>query len=409
MAEVAHSVSIARSARPARPHSGQGERVLRWSVALLGVGIAVWRILLGLAQATEDPVDAAEFVRATAPLEAVALARQALAEQPLDGRGYRVLAESRLDAAGAPDPALLATALQYAPRDAQARLLAALAAEAAGDPATAVRHLDRLLRVAPLASEALYPQLRADIESAGGLAALVRALRVHPPPPWRTGFLDYATRTATSPAALNRLFRALAAVAALPRLEASWWVQRLVALGDVAGAAAAWQVYRPQPAVRERVFDRDFAELQPIPVPFEWVASTGTGVEVAPTVGVAGVPGAVRVTFTGSRANFPLLTQLLQLPSATPLQLVWTDTLLDLQTPRGIHWTLRCASGLPADLLAAPAQRGNAAWQRHAVAFTVPNDCSAQWLRLELDARIAAESEAVGQYTVRGVGVQDAH
>ena len=100
MAEVAHSVSIARSARPARPHSGQGERVLRWSVALLGVGIAVWRILLGLAQATEDPVDAAEFVRATAPLEAVALARQALAEQPLDGRGYRVLAESRLDLQG---------------------------------------------------------------------------------------------------------------------------------------------------------------------------------------------------------------------------------------------------------------------------------------------------------------------
>jgi hypothetical protein len=32
----------------------------------------------------------------------------------------------------------------------------------------------------------------------------------------------------------------------------------------------------------------------------------------------------------------------------------------------------------------------------HAVAFDVPADCTAQWLTLELDARIAAETQAMG-------------
>jgi hypothetical protein len=40
--------------------------------------------------------------------------------------------------------------------------------------------------------------------------------------------------------------------------------------------------------------------------------------------------------------------------------------------------------------------RGSSPWQRHEQSFSVPAGCPAQWLQLELDARIPAEYYARG-------------
>ena len=47
-------------------------------------------------------------------------------------------------------------------------------------------------------------------------------------------------------------------------------------------------------------------------------------------------------------------------------------------------------------ILATEPSTGSSPWRTHAVAFDVPADCPAQWLTLELDARIAAETQAMG-------------
>lgn len=381
----------------------------RWGIGLLGLGFAVVRMLASTEQANEDAMGEVDSLRVTAPVDAALAARRALATDPLDGRAYRILAELKPNAASQPDPALLALALAYAPRDAETRLYAARAAMASGDDAAAARHLDRFLRVAPLASEAMYPTLRSQLASASGLHALAAVTGITPAPPWRAGFMAYEAQAATSTVELNQWFGAVQAIAPLSRTEVALWVQRLTDMGAYADASEAWQRYRPQAPGAPWVFDPDFAHLDPIALPFEWTATTGPGVETEGVAGEGGAPGALRVTFTGSRANFPVIAQVLQLPTETPLRLTWDDALDDLQTPRGLHWTLRCAEGASDDLLRMPGVKGSHDWQRRSVDVRVPSPCRAEWLRLELDARIPAESEAVGTVRVRNVRVDRAN
>jgi hypothetical protein len=67
-----------------------------------------------------------------------------------------------------------------------------------------------------------------------------------------------------------------------------------------------------------------------------------------------------------------------------------------LQAARGLRWTVICAEGAAGMILATDPSAGSSPWRQHTAAFDVPADCPAQWLTLELDARIAAETEAMG-------------
>ena len=91
---------------------------------------------------------------------AEALAKRALAANPLDGRAYRVLADVA-SARGDRErqQALIALAVQHAPRDIAARAWAAQIALERGDAAAAVAHYDRILRVAPRAQAEVFPVL----------------------------------------------------------------------------------------------------------------------------------------------------------------------------------------------------------------------------------------------------------
>jgi hypothetical protein len=88
--------------------------------------------------------------------------------------------------------------------------------------------------------------------------------------------------------------------------------------------------------------------------------------------------------------------QLLLLPPGTGYQLQWRSRLDGLQVARGLRWTLTCADGPAGTILASEPLAGYSPWRQHAAAFDVPPDCPAQWLILELDARIAAETQAMG-------------
>ena len=96
------------------------------------------------------------------------------------------------------------------------------------------------------------------------------------------------------------------------------------------------------------------------------------------------------------RSAFRDVRQLLLLPPGTGYQLRWRSRLDGLQAARGLRWTLTCADGPAGTILASEPSAGSSPWLQHAAAFDVPPDCPAQWLILELDARIAAETQAMG-------------
>ena len=59
-------------------------------------------------------------------------------------------------------------------------------------------------------------------------------------------------------------------------------------------------------------------------------------------------------------------------------------------------------------IMATEAERGSSPWEARNAVFRVPADCSAQWLVLELDARIPAETLASGTAWFDDVRVEPA-
>ena len=119
---------------------------------------------------------------------AEALARRQLQAAPVDGRGYRVLAQVAA-ARGQPDRAhtLFRIAARRAPRDVPARAWLAQYALEQGRPAEALTQIDAVLTLSPGAGRRIYPvlvQLAADPTFATVLADTL-AKR----PVWRNGML----------------------------------------------------------------------------------------------------------------------------------------------------------------------------------------------------------------------------
>jgi hypothetical protein len=138
-----------------------------------------------------------------------------------------------------------------------------------------------------------------------------------------------------------------------------------------------------------------FEEQAPPSGPFEWNIGRVSGVDAGIRPSPDGQGHALRIEFQGQRSAFRDVRQLLLLPPGG-YQLRWRSRFDGLQAARGLRWTVTCADGTAGVILATEPSTGSSPWRTHAVAFDVPADCPAQWLTLELDARIAAETQAMG-------------
>src|SRR5262249_4736736 len=106
---------------------------------------------------------------------------------------------------------------------------------------------------------------------------------------------------------------------------------------------------------------------------------------------------ALLVEFSGARVRFASVKQLMLLPAGDYIfrGQVKTETLL---TSRGIWWHIFCASNPAESLANTQLVSGTMPWTDFEVKFQVPaTDCKAQWLQLELPARIAPELRIEGQ------------
>jgi tetratricopeptide (TPR) repeat protein len=347
--------------------------------------------------------------------EADQWARRAVAANPLNGAGYRVL--GLVAAAQGQDARavkLVQLALRRTPGDLTARRWLAERAQAAGQWTQALELQDRLLRQSPDEGAAWFEEwttrLQEPVVRAAMLPVLVAA------PPWREAFLQHYARQAPRAPEVDALFSQMPQLSAA---EATAWLARLVADGQWTAAWQRWQQLRATDSVQQdggvpvraagvsavegvsgtrlvpsgQVVNGGFEATAGLP-PFDWTLRAPAGIQLAQAP-APGRPGqALRLQFLGTRAAFNGVQQTVLL-AAGQHQLRWAYQLEALQTPRGLRWVAACA-GTGEELGASPLLAGQTAWREGTFVFEVPAGCPAVALRLELAARIAAETQAYG-------------
>lgn len=329
---------------------------------------------------------------------AESLARRAASANPLDGRAFRTLGEiagQRGDDAAA--ARMYALAVRHSPRDLPSLAWLVKYHFAQGDAASGLGYVDALLRVAPNFVDEMSTTLIAAFDNSAGALPLAGVLASRPP--WRGAFLGRLARDAQSADTLSALFGQLAAApGGLDPTERRAWVERLVRDHRWQQARLAWSAGQPPAAVDEGVFDGQF-ELPASDDGFGWRLDRVAGASVE-LLGGPGVGGkrALYVSFQNRRVRFAHVRQLLTLAPGH-YRLSARYRLDGLRNERGLAWVVQCAEGQPpARLGSSRLLVGSSPWSTLEFDFDVPaQGCGAQWLRLELAARIPAEMQVGGR------------
>lgn len=391
-------------------------RRIAWGALLVFLAFAGWRAFtLGAADdlAITEPALAlswrpdhprATFEAAQAAVragQATDVARpqvlRALQLDPLDGRSYRLLGELALrtaDHAGAAEAFALAG--QRAPRDLPTQEWLIQDALQRHDGATAVRHLDYLLRVEP-------ERFNANIEL---MIALATFGPTQPPlaaalarrPDWRGQFVRVLTNRPGVSTTAGPLMAALAAApGGLTADEFALWLDRLADDGHADQAYVAW--VQSLPEARRKVlpplFNGDFSD-PPSGTGFDWRFDSEHGADV----GVATLGDdnpALRLAFDGRKVTSPPVAQRLLLAPGD-YRLDGQARLVGLDTAQGLAWRMRCSGRrTPPFADEGPRFRGSQEWQPFSAIFHVPAGCASQWLELQVVARAPVEQRIQGE------------
>lgn len=343
------------------------------------------------------------------------LAQQASAANPLNGAGYRVLAlVAAAKGEQARAVALMQAALQRTPGDLTARRWLAESAQATGDWRAALPLQDRLLRQAPEEGAVWFEEWTTRLREPAVRAAMVPVLAAAPP--WREAFLAHYAQHGSVVTDVDALFGALLlnGKREVAKAEATAWLARLVADGRWPEARLRWQqlsevVVAGKPAVMatarsattlhgtatdaNAVVNGGF-ETEPGLPPFDWTVRGSAGVQAALAAAPERPGQALRLQFLGTRSAFNGLQQVV-LVSPGRHELHWVYRLDGFATSRGLRWVASCAA-TGGELSASALLAGQTPWTNGALAFEVPAGCPAVALRLELAARIPAETQAYG-------------
>lgn len=338
-----------------------------------------------LVAAADLAVIAKDFTRADQ------LARQALSAYPLDGRGYRVLAQERQffrdDAAVS---RLANIALDRSPRDVPARMLLLDQAAKRNDLSAALAQIDVVLRIRPDLAPVLLPRLVA-ASSIPAFAKLVGHSLITRPP-WRLAFLQSLANSGTDPEAIDRVFAERGSDDPLPPpllgSESDLLIRRQISDGRWGAAYFTWYstLSVAQRTRTGNVFDGSF-DFPPSNEGFDWrLPQQGTGFDVS--IGPAGdmnADNSLQVHFNGLPLDYRPVRQLLILgPGHYRFTTMGGADGLDTQEG-GLAWTLTCAEGDGQALAATDFLSGDSPLALLKMEFDVPaTGCSAQWLRLDL-------------------------
>ena len=259
----------------------------------------------------------------------------------------------------------------------------------------ALGHADVILRTRPQLGSHLLPALTAIASLPEGRSRLVEILETTPA--WRKWFLRQYSRQADDPAAALPIYAALQAGPTPPTSdELRAPLDRLIGAGAFEQALLLWlgSLDPEETQALGYVYNGDF-EHPVSNLAFDWVIGRVRGADITVAESDLDRGKALRVQFARSRIAFRHVRKLVVLRPGS-YRLTGKARARDLRSERGLVWTLTCAEG--ANQLLAETNRVTGTMEAEiSTAFTVPaHGCRAQWLRLELAARIPPERDVGG-------------
>ena len=329
------------------------------------------------------------------PAAARATARRLLAAEPLEGRGFRVLAAAARQAGdNAQALALYEIAARRSPRDLAARAWLAEHYLVSGRYRAGLAQIDAILRKAPSRERLLLPviaRMAADPVFASELTGLL-ARR----PLWRANLL--ATLETQNPGAATVLITGLGRHGGLTVAETDDWLNRLMRVGRWLEAHAYWAATLPagQPAL-SAVYNGDFATL-PSNRGFDWRRTPSPGVDLAfVSDGAPGKPGfTAHASFRDRPVSALNLEQPLLLPPGN-YRLSVRMRADRLASEQGLQWWISC-DGAAEPVGSSSGVGGTFAWRIATADFAIPaSGCAGQWLRLQNPAPGGAAQKVNGE------------
>ena len=268
-----------------------------------------------------------------------------------------------------------------------------------GDYAHALLYADAMLRMgSEFQAGELLSVLAAFTVDPRAFEALTAFLATSPP--WRSLFLSRLSPRLANQTRLVQLYAALKDTENPPtKVELRPYLNRLIKDGNFELAHQTWQAtLLPQQRTDEtHPFNRDF-EFPVDGLPFNWNLEAVAGADsqvVSPVDN--GKKRALLVEFSGARVRFANVKQLMLLP-AGDYSFSGKVKTAELRTSRGLWWRIFCANASANTVANTELVSGTMPWTDFTVKFQVPaTDCAAQWLQLELPARVASESRIEGQ------------
>jgi hypothetical protein len=267
-----------------------------------------------------------------------------------------------------------------------------------GDYARALPYADALLRISYNLQPELFPVLASFTVDPRAFEALTAFLATAPP--WRSWFLSELSARLANKTRLVQLYATLNDPENPPtKDELRSYLNRLVKDENFDLAYQIWHatLLPPQRVDETYPFNRDF-EFPIDGLPFNWSleAVPGARIQIASSVD-GSKKRALLVEFSGARVRFANVKHLMLLP-AGDYSFSGRVKAAQLQTSRGLWWHIFCANASATTIANTELISGTMPWTDFSVKFQVPTaDCGAQWLQLELPARIEPELRIEGR------------
>ena len=327
-----------------------------------------------------------------------AWAESALLRDPLNARALRILGQAA-DAGGNGADVLkfMAAATKLSLHESIAVYWMMRKSAEGGDYKTAIFYADALLRTNPGLAPFVVPLLAHFAEQPVSKELINQTLESNPP--WRNVFFEYLPSGISDARTPLDLLLALRTSSAPPDAkEIDDYLSILIAHKFYDLAYYAWLQFLPPDELRSAglLFNGDF-EVRPSGSPFDWTIKQGSGVTVDIVPTPENAEGhALLIEFLFGRVDYHSVSELVLLaPGTYRFDGQYRGKIAG---PRGMKWRLVCAGDAETRIGESPMISGvTSAWKDVQFIFTVPAaDCRAQYVRLDLDARMASEQLVSG-------------
>jgi hypothetical protein len=265
------------------------------------------------------------------------------------------------------------------------------------DYAAAVRYADAMMRTNPQLAQYVVPVLAGFAADKEAFALVESALQSDPP--WRQQFfLLLPSSVADARTPLKFLLALRHDPVPLKTADIKNYIDLLVSHGYFGLAYYTWlQFLTPEELLHAGLLFNGGFDAEPSGMPFDWVIKQGSGVTID-TVSRPDKAGgrALMIDFKFGRVDYHSITQLVMLP---PGSYQFSGEFKgELVGPRGMKWRIACANS-NANIVAESSMINGVtkSWTPIGFGFTIPDkDCNAQYVRLDLDARMASEELVSG-------------